>query len=120
MPTFTYSGAGYQAVPGESVLEALLRQGVEISNSCRAGACQSCLLRAVSRAVPAVAQQGLKATLVEQGYFLSCVCRPEADLLLEPAGGLEVASPLACTAPKPTSRSACYWRESTPAVCRDW
>ena len=95
MPTLTYSGAAYLAAPGESVLEALLRQGVEISNSCRAGACQSCLLRAVSGAVPAAAQQGLKATLVEQGYFLSCVCRPEADLLLEPAGGLEVAATIA-------------------------
>ncbi len=90
MPTLTYSGAAYEAAPGESVLEALLRQGIGISNSCRAGACQSCLLRAAGGAVPAAAQQGLKATLVEQGYFLSCLCRPEGDLLLEPAGGLEV------------------------------
>ena len=95
MPTFTYSGAAYHAAQGESVLEALLRQGVEISNSCRAGACQSCLLRATAGAVPAIAQQGLKATLIEQGYFLSCVCRPETDLFLEPAGGLEIAATIA-------------------------
>lgn len=92
MPTLTYSGAAYTAAPGETVLEALLRQGVEVSNSCRAGACQSCLLRAASGAVPAAAQQGLKATLAEQGYFLSCVCRPEGDLQLEPAGGLDFAA----------------------------
>ena len=90
MPALTYCGTVYQAAPGESVLEALLRQGVGISNSCRAGACQSCLLRATGGGIPPVAQQGLKATLVEQGYFLACVCRPKADLLLEPAGGLEV------------------------------
>lgn len=76
-------------------MEVLLRQGVEISNSCRSGACQSCLLRAAAGAVPAVAQQGLKATLIEQGYFLSCVCRPETDLFLEPAGGLEIAATIA-------------------------
>jgi len=92
MATFTYNGAAYPAAPEETVLETLLRNGIEIPNSCRAGACQSCLLRAASGAVPSVAQQGLKATLVEQGYFLSCVCRPEADLLLETAGGLEVAA----------------------------
>lgn len=74
------------------MLDALLRGGVPISNSCRAGACQSCLLRAARGSVPAAAQIGLKATLVEQGYFLSCVCRPEGDLLLEAAGGLEVAA----------------------------
>ncbi|MFN0103843.1 MAG: 2Fe-2S iron-sulfur cluster-binding protein [Bryobacteraceae bacterium] len=90
MPKFNYSGVAYEAAPGESVLDALLRQGVEISNSCRSGACQTCMLRATGGTLPAAAQQGLKATLVEQGYFLSCVCRPDEDLVLEPAGGLEV------------------------------
>ena len=33
MPTITYSGTAYQSVPGESVLETLLRHGVGISNS---------------------------------------------------------------------------------------
>ncbi len=95
MAVLTYAGAAYEAAPGETVLEALLRQGVDVANSCRAGACQSCLLRAACGTVPAVAQQGLKATLVEQGYFLSCVSRPETDLALEPAGGLEVAGRIA-------------------------
>lgn len=95
MAVLTYSGAAYQAAPGETVLEALLRQGVDVANSCRAGSCQSCLLRAACGTVPAVSQQGLKATLVEQGYFLSCVCRPDSDLLLEPAGGLEVRGRIA-------------------------
>lgn len=90
MPTITYSGRAYAGGDGETVLETLLRHGEEISNSCRAGACQSCLLRAAAGSVPPVAQYGLKPTLIEQGYFLSCVCRPEQDLVLEPAGGLEV------------------------------
>ncbi len=95
MPQLTYDGVTYRAAPGESVLDALLRQGVPIANSCRAGACQSCLLRANSGQVPAAAQVGLKSTLSEQGYFLACLCHPTEDLQLEEAGGLEVAASLA-------------------------
>jgi CDP-4-dehydro-6-deoxyglucose reductase, E3 len=95
MPTVTYAGVPYALAPGEAVLDTLLRNGLPIANSCRAGACQSCLLRAVGGPVPAIAQRGLKATLVEQGYFLSCVCLPETDLRIEPAGGLEIEASIA-------------------------
>lgn len=95
MPTLTISGVACQAAPGETVLDALLRHGVPVANSCRAGACQSCLVRATSGTVPDVATQGLKSTLVEQGYFLACVCTPEGDLQLEPAGGLDVEATIA-------------------------
>jgi CDP-4-dehydro-6-deoxyglucose reductase, E3 len=95
MPKLTYAGTVYEAAPEESVLDALLRQGVQVAHSCRAGACQSCLMRSTSGRVPATAQQGLKSTLAEQGYFLSCVCRPEDDLDLTEAGGLEVEATLA-------------------------
>lgn len=95
MAELRYSGAAYPAAPGESVLDALLRHGVAVSNSCRMGTCQSCLLRAASGPIPEAAQRGLKSTLVEQGYFLSCVCRPEGDLVLEPAGGLDVPAEIA-------------------------
>lgn len=92
MPILTYAGAAYEAAPEETVLDTLLRNGVAVANSCRAGACQSCLLRASQGPVPEAARRGLKSTLAEQGYFLSCACKPEADMVLEPAGGLEVAA----------------------------
>lgn len=95
MPTVTYAGVVYQAASGESVLDTLLRNGVPVSNSCRAGACQSCLLRSSSSGIPPIAQRGLKSTLVEQGYFLSCVCEPDSDLVVEPAGGLEIEARIA-------------------------
>ena len=95
MAVLTYGGGAYEAASGETVLEALLRQGVDVAHSCRAGACQSCLLRAACGPVPKESQKGLKATLVEQGYFLACVCRPEGDLTLEPAGGLAVLGRIA-------------------------
>jgi NAD(P)H-flavin reductase len=95
MPSVTYSGSSYTATPGEAVLDTLLRHGVSISNSCRAGACQSCLLRASGGDIPAPAQRGLKATLVEQGYFLSCAWVPDRDVTIEPATGIEVTGTIA-------------------------
>ncbi len=73
-------------------METLLRHGVEVPNSCRAGACQSCLLRSAHHPdpLPETSQKGLKSTLIEQGYFLSCVCLPNQDMVIEPAGGLEL------------------------------
>ena len=95
MPTVTYAGASFVSAPGEAVLDTLLRNGVPISNSCRAGACQSCLLRSSNGIIPAVAQRGLKSTLIEQGYFLSCALVPESDLIIEAASGLEVEATIA-------------------------
>ena len=66
----------------ETALDALLRGGVAVPNSCRAGACQSCRLRASSGNPPAAAQIGLKATQRERGYFLACLCRPDEDLTI--------------------------------------
>lgn len=66
--------------PDETVLDGLTRVGVEVASSCRAGACQSCLVRAVSGDVPDVARRGLRAALCERGWFLSCCARPSGDI----------------------------------------
>lgn len=66
----------YDCGPGENVLDALLRQGVELSFSCKKGICQSCLMKVDTGEVPESAKEGLRDTLREQGYFLPCVCRP--------------------------------------------
>ncbi|MCP3099664.1 FAD-binding oxidoreductase [Myxococcus sp. K15C18031901] len=76
----------YPLEPEESVLDGLLRQGVVVPHACRAGACQSCLMRAVSGDVPEAARAGLKDTLRAQGYFLACACRPAPGSELEVAG----------------------------------
>jgi CDP-4-dehydro-6-deoxyglucose reductase, E3 len=83
MPGIHYAGKDYPFRPGESVLDCLLRHGVQISHSCKSGVCQSCLMR-TSAAVPEVAQKGLKDTLRSQGCFLSCCYRPDTDLLVSP------------------------------------
>jgi CDP-4-dehydro-6-deoxyglucose reductase len=65
---------------GESVLEGLLRHGIEVSHGCRAGACQACLLQALAGELPRGAQAGLKSTQKSLGLFLSCQCKPTGPL----------------------------------------
>lgn len=79
MPKVTYGGQSYEC--GErSVLETLTAQGTHIPHSCGSGVCQTCMMQAVKGKAPPRAQEGLKATLVAQEYFLACVCHPEEDL----------------------------------------
>ncbi len=80
-----YAGSDYDLLPSETVLDVLLRHGVDAPYSCRKGSCFSCMLRATSGELPPGAQDGLRDTLREQGYFLACRCMPSADL--------EVAAP---------------------------
>jgi NAD(P)H-flavin reductase/ferredoxin len=86
MPEVNFEGRVYRLAENETVLDALLRQGVPAAHSCKAGACHACLLRASSGTIPAVAQAGLKESWRSQGYFLPCVCRPETDLTVSSAG----------------------------------
>ena len=85
MPKITYSEQSYECRADESVLECLTRHGVELSSSCHAGVCQSCMCRATDGTPPADAQKGLKPQLQQQGYFLACVCTPSEDLTVTQA-----------------------------------
>lgn len=78
--------------PGETLLDALLRAGVAVPHSCRAGACQSCLVKATAGVPPREAQAGLRSSLAQQGFLLACVARPTEDLSVstDAAAGLTV------------------------------
>ncbi|HEX8819341.1 MAG TPA: 2Fe-2S iron-sulfur cluster-binding protein [Archangium sp.] len=86
MAKVRHEGQWYGLDEGESVLDGLLRQGVTVPHSCRAGACQSCLMRAERGEVPAKAQVGLKETLKARNYFLACACQPDNELEVAGAG----------------------------------
>lgn len=80
MAILRFGGQSFELIDGETVLECLERQGVAIPSFCRVGVCQTCILEARRGFVPAAAQLGLKESWKAQGCFLSCVCRPKADL----------------------------------------
>lgn len=84
--TVYLSGVPYECAPGETVLDALLRQKPDLAYSCKKGTCLSCILK-TDGPVPAEAQEGLRPTLAEQGYFLPCLCPPADGMLIEPAEG---------------------------------
>lgn len=82
MPEIRFRDRQYTQLQGESVLECLLRHGVDAPHSCRNGVCQTCMMRATDGELPAVAQQGLKPASRAQGFFLPCVCRENDDLVI--------------------------------------
>lgn len=77
-----------ELLPGESVLEGLERVGIMVPNDCRAGTCCKCMLQADGE-VPADSQRGVRPTLREQGFFLSCQAYPESELRVRSARGPE-------------------------------
>jgi len=82
-----YQGRHYQCGPDETLLEAMLRQGVSFPFSCRKGICHACLHVAVAGTPPATAQKGLDDGLVGAGCFLPCLCRPVGDMVIAPWRG---------------------------------
>lgn len=75
----------YDWVEGESLLECLERNGEDIPNACRSGACHSCLVRVTEGPISPVAQLGLKEVWKEQRLCLSCVSTEPADVTVAPS-----------------------------------
>lgn len=91
MPVLKYQGRSIPMREGETVLDALLRHGIEIPFSCRNGVCHVCLRRCTGGDLPSAAQRGLHAELREQGYFLACQCIPSTDMEASPPAGPHAA-----------------------------
>src|SRR5512139_2311450 len=104
MADITYQGKTYSCREGESILDACLRQGVNLPFSCRNGVCHACLQRMVSGELPAGSQKGLKPALVEKNYFLPCVCRPQQDLEFAPPAGDDLYATAQVVSREPLSR----------------
>ena len=76
--------------PGETVLEALEREGVDVPSGCRAGTCCKCMLQGEDP--PPESQAGLRGNLRDQGYFLSCQAKPTGELRLLSRADVPVVS----------------------------
>ena len=80
MTQLTIDNKTYACAPEETVLDALLREEVEVSYACKKGTCHSCMVRSIDSTPPEAAQKGLKDTQKKQNYFLACLCSPEQDM----------------------------------------
>ncbi len=80
MSTIIYKNKSYSLEPEETLLQCLLRHQIEYPNSCHAGICQSCLIKAKQGFINPRWQIGLPDTLKAQGYFLACMALPDTEL----------------------------------------
>ena len=83
MYTLTIDNKNYACQTGETVLDTLLRENINLSYACKKGTCHSCMVRGVEVTPPPSAQSGLKNTLKKQNYFLACQCYPEQDMAIK-------------------------------------
>ncbi|MGD7003814.1 2Fe-2S iron-sulfur cluster-binding protein [Corynebacterium halotolerans] len=95
----TTTGDHIQCAGDQSLLDAALRQGVWLPNSCNQGTCGTCTVRVVEGTVdhhdsPHVT---LSPTDRTQGLALACQATPSGDIVIEPengAGGTVATHPL--------------------------
>ncbi|KGM53087.1 hypothetical protein N800_11095 [Lysobacter daejeonensis GH1-9] len=80
MSRLQYQGAVYTAAPGETLLDALQRQGAEINHSCRKGSCGCCQIRLLDGSVDTL--RDVDASLTRDDHVLCCVSVPRGDVTL--------------------------------------
>jgi len=61
---------------GENILDAGLRNGVDLPYSCKGGVCATCKARLVEGDVDMDLNQALQADEIEKGYILTCQSHP--------------------------------------------
>ncbi len=76
----TYQGNHYEIEPLETVLDCLIRHGVQAPYACRSGLCHTCIMRIVTGEPTPESQKGLKAGQIDKNFFLPCSCVPSGDL----------------------------------------
>ena len=97
--TLVPSGQSFVAEPGEAVLTAALRAGLNLPHSCKGGHCASCRARILDGTIayPRERPLGLTEDEARAGYALLCQARALTDLRVEtrevrPAPDVEVKS----------------------------
>ncbi len=75
-----YHGKTFGSAEGETVLDTLVREGQDVIFGCKAGVCQSCVMRCEEGDLPSTAQKGLNEAQKALNYFLPCQCHPQGPL----------------------------------------
>ncbi|GAC54514.1 putative phenol hydroxylase reductase component [Gordonia amicalis NBRC 100051 = JCM 11271] len=86
--TFTVEAgkSSVQCGPDQKMLDAFLRNGVWVPNSCNQGTCGTCKVRVVRGTVdhPPAPDTVLSIAEQEQGFVLSCQTTPASDVVIDP------------------------------------
>ncbi len=70
------SRLGVPVAPGEAILDAALRAGLDLPFSCRGGMCCTCRARVVEGAVEMAVNYSLQDWEIAAGFALTCQARP--------------------------------------------
>lgn len=84
--TIQYEGNDYTVIvkPHETILDAALRDDIDLPYSCQAGMCTACLGKCTSGKVVMDEEDGLTDNEIKQGYILTCVAHPKtAGVVIE-------------------------------------
>lgn len=82
MVKVVYEGTPLDLKDGEPLLDGLLALNVDVPYGCRAGTCQSCLLKCTEGSIPEAAQKGLRPAQKLNRLILSCQCHPTEGMTL--------------------------------------
>lgn len=77
-----YDGKIVHCQTDETLLESLLRTGIEIDFSCKSGVCHRCMTKCIEGEIPEAASKKLPMTHQGQNYLLACQCRPTSNMTL--------------------------------------
>ncbi|MFC0185019.1 ring-1,2-phenylacetyl-CoA epoxidase subunit PaaE [Pseudarcicella hirudinis] len=81
MVTIQYEGNDYQVLvkPHETILDAALRDDIDLPYSCQAGMCTACMGKCLSGKVQMDEEDGLTDNEIKNGYILTCVSHPKTS-----------------------------------------
>lgn len=77
-----YNGQTVRYRTGETLLECLLRSGLNIDFSCKSGVCHRCLTKCTDGEIPEQASKKLPITHQGKNYLLACQCVPTSAMTL--------------------------------------
>jgi ferredoxin len=78
------AGLPFEQRPGLSLLQSALAQGIRLPNSCRNGACRTCMCKLVSGNVDyQIEWPGLTREEKQEVWILPCVAEARSDLVIE-------------------------------------